>query len=114
MSWKDVDETGRRGGGRYVSFEDGKATRLRVLDEEPFTIRVHKISQVVKKGDKAEEIYRSIPATTEPDQNIILQKNAKRYPDVPVFNLRVFEFKRNDQGQFTTEGEVKILQGGKS
>lgn len=114
MSWNDVDE--KRGGasGRFVSFEDGKGVRLRILDEEPKTIRVHKISQPVKRGDKTEEVFRTIPATPNPDDNYILQMNGKRYPDVPVYNMRCFEYKRDDAGKFTDPptGEIKVLQGG--
>lgn len=113
MAWSDVDEKrGGGGGGRFVTIEDGKPVMLRILDEEPHTIRVHKIGQPIKKGDKIEEVYRTIPATASPDENYILQHNGKRYPDVPVFNMRCYEYKRDDKGALTTDGELKILQGG--
>lgn len=114
MSWSDVDKkTGGANAGRFIQFPEGDGTsiKFRVLDDEPYTTRVHKISQVVKKGDKTEEVFRSIPATANPDENFILKSNPKRYPDVAQFNLRVHEFKVVE-GKHVVDGEVKILQGG--
>jgi hypothetical protein len=113
MGWGEVGKEGKRGSlaGRFVQFEDGVTVTMRVLDEEPHTTRVHKITQVVQKGDKKEEVFRSIPATANPDDNWILKTNGKRYPDAMQHNLRVHVYGK-DGTKLTKEGEVKILQGG--
>lgn len=110
MAWGDVDKPNRGGGaGRFVQFEDGKAIRLRILDEEPHTTRTHKIAQVVG----TEEVFRSIPATTLPDDNFILKRNGKRYPDVMQFNMRAYVYVKDEKGRDMPDGgEIKILQGG--
>lgn len=111
--WNDIDKpSGGTGGGRFVQFESDKAVRMRILDEEPYTTRVHKISQMVTKGGKSEEVFRSITATASPDDSFILRHNAKRYPEQMQFNMRVFVYAKDDQGKDTDEGEIKILQGG--
>ncbi len=114
MSWNEVGKRdGNSGSGRFVQFEDGKSIRIRLLDEEPHLTRVHKISQKVRKGDKVEEIFRSVPSTDSPDDNYILRNNPKRYPEQRVFNMRGHEFKRGDDGKHSIDGgELKILQGG--
>lgn len=109
--WGEVDRSSNRGGqsGRFIALESGQSIRVRVLDEEPHTIKVHKISQ--KVGN--EEVFRSIPATDKPDENYILRHNGKRYPDAPQFNLRVFAYAKDAQGKDVGDsGEFKILQGG--
>lgn len=113
MSWGDVDKKqGSGNAGRFVQVPESGTVRLRVLDEEPYTTRVHKISQMVRKGDKVEEVFRSIPATENPDDNFILKNNPKRYPEQSLHNLRVAEFKKDKDGKDTDEFEYKILQGG--
>jgi len=111
MSWKDLDEKPKSGGSRFVKLESGKTTRFRILDEEPYTTYTHKIVQPDANGV---EVFRSIPATTKLDEDYIQQVNGKRYPAVPQFNIRVFEFAKDDKGKDTTEGEIKILQQGVS
>lgn len=111
MSWNDVGKEQKRGAGRFVQFEDGQAVTMRILDSEPFTIKVHKVSQVVRKGDKSEEVFRTIQATANPDDNYIL-KNTNRYPEQQQYNLRVWEYKKDASGKATPDGELKILQGG--
>lgn len=113
MSWQDVDKGSARGGasGRFLALEAGESVRIRVLDEEPFTTRVHKISQPV--GPNGTEVFRTIPATASVDDNYILRHNSRRYPDVMQYNMRVFVYGKTEAGQFTAEkGEIKILQGG--
>lgn len=111
--WDDVDKpSGGTGNGRFVQFEDDKPVRLRCLDEEPYTTRVHKLSQNIKKGDKAEEVFRSIPATSNPDDSFILKHNPKRYPEMMQFNMRVLVYGKDDSGKHIPEGEIRILQGG--
>lgn len=113
MSWEDVDKpSGGSGLGRFVAFEDGKAVRMRLLDEEPHTTRVHKISQIVTRGGKSEEVYRAIPATVNPDDNYILKHNPKRYPENTQFSMRAFVYNQDENNRDTDEGEIKILQGG--
>jgi hypothetical protein len=114
MSWKDLDEKPKGGGSsRFVKLESGKTTRFRILDEEPYTTYAHKIVQP-DPAKPGEEIFRSIPATTKLDEDYIQQVNGKRYPAVPQFNIRVFEFAKDDKGKDVSEGEIKILQGGVS
>jgi uncharacterized protein (DUF3820 family) len=113
MSWGDVDKrtSGSSIGGRIVKFEDGISLRMRVLDGEPYTTRVHKVSQVVTKGGKQEEVFRTITATASPDESYIL-KNTRRYPEMQMHNLRVALFKKGPDGKDTEEYELKVLQGG--
>jgi hypothetical protein len=109
MSWNDLDDKPKStGGGRFIKLEKDKTTRIRIIDEEPYTTYTHKIAQMV--GDK--EVFRSIPATTNLDDNYIQQTNGKRYPAVAQYNIRGFEFAKDDKGKDTTDGEIKILQGG--
>lgn len=111
LSWGDIDKAGQRstGAGRFVQFESGVTVRMRILDEEPHTIRVHKISQIVGK----DEVFRSIPATTKPDDNFILKRNGKRYPDVMQFNMRAWVYGLDDKKRpLADKGEIRILQGG--
>lgn len=112
MSWDDIDKQSGGAGGRFVQFENEKAVRMRILDEEPYTTRVHKISQSVMKGGKMEEVFRAIPATPSPDDSFILKHNAKRFPEAQQFNMRAFVYVNDEQGKPTNEGEIKVLQGG--
>lgn len=106
MSWKDLDDKPKSGlSGRFVKFSKEQSTRVRFLDEEPHTTFVHKIEG--KDGT-----FRSIAATENLDDDYIQQVNGKRFPAVAQYSMRVFEFKRDDKGNFTDEGEVKVLQGG--
>ena len=109
--WGDIDKAGRSGSGagRFVQFESGVTLRLRVLDEEPHTTRVHKISQIVG----GTEVFRSIPATAKPDDNFILKRNGKRYPDTMQFNMRAWVYALDDKKRAVPDsGEIRILQGG--
>jgi hypothetical protein len=111
MAWGDIDRAGRGSGGagRFVQFESGVTLRLRVLDEEPHTTRVHKISQV----QGGQEVFRSIPATAKADDNFILKRNGKRYPDTMQFNMRAWVYALDDKKRPVAEGgEIRILQGG--
>jgi hypothetical protein len=112
LSWGDVDKKDKRGSlqGRFVQFEDGVPVVGRILDEEPHTTRVHKISQPVNKGGKVDEVFRSIPATANPDDNFILKTNGKRYPDVMQHAMRIAVYKKNEQKEDVIE--IQILQGG--
>lgn len=113
MSWNDLDQKqGSGGSGRFVSFKDVESVRIRVLDEEPHTTYVHKMKQMVA----GEEVFRTIPATPSLDDDYIQRENGKRFPAVAQFNMRVFEYKRDekDAKKFLDDGEIKILQGGVS
>lgn len=113
MSWNDLDaKQGSTGSGRFVSFKDVESVRIRVLDEEPHTTYVHKMKQIVA----GEEVFRTIPATPSLDDDYIQRENGKRFPATAQFNMRVFEYKRDekDAKKFLDDGEVKILQGGVS
>lgn len=113
MSWNDIDKKqGSAGSGRFVSFKDVESVRIRVLDEEPHTTYVHKMKQVID----GEEVFRTIPATPSLDDDHIQRENGKRFPATAQFNMRVFEYARDekDAKKFLDEGEIKVLQGGVS
>lgn len=100
MGWSDVDRKG--GGGRYLSLEDGETRRVRILDEEPHTILLHKISQVVDD----EDVFITVPATPKADDDYVNQKT-KRYPALPQHNLRVLVFDDNGDPE-----SIQVLAGG--
>lgn len=109
MAWEDLDQKqGGAGTGRFVSFKEGGSRRFRVLDAEPHTTMVHKISQIVN----GEDVFRTVPATANLDDDYIQRMNGKRYPANPVFNLRVFEYAKENNKDVPDKGEIKILQGG--
>lgn len=100
MSWADVDR--KTGGGRYFSLEDGETKRIRLLDEEPHTVLIHKISQIVDD----EEVFITVPATPKADDDFINQ-HTNRYPAVAQHNMRCVVF--NDDGE---PEAVQVLGGG--
>jgi hypothetical protein len=113
LSWNDIDKKigGSGIGGRLVQFEENVPQTMRILDEEPFTTRVHKISQIVTIAGKTEEVFRTIPATQSADDSYIL-KNSRRYPEQQLHNIRVALYKKDANGKLTDEFEFKVLQGG--
>lgn len=98
--WAEVDKP--RGSLIFLSLEDGETKRIRILDEEPYTAYVHKISQMVDN----EDVFLTVPATEAPDDDFI-NANTKRYPTTAVHCLRVAVY--DEKGE--VEG-VKVLQGG--
>jgi hypothetical protein len=105
--WSDLDDKPKTGGlsGRFVKFSKEKSTRVRFLDEAPRTTFVHKVTG-------KDDTFRTIPATENLDDDYIQQVNGKRFPATAQYSMRVFEYKRDEKGNFTSEGEIKILQGG--
>lgn len=104
MSWNDLDK-GPMGqeSSRFLSIPTDETITVRALDEEPFTVWQHRVSQMVG----GQEQYRTIPATGSLDDNFV-QKNTDRYPAQPNFNLRVI---RIEDGE--PIGDIQILSGGK-
>lgn len=100
MGWNDVDR--KTGGGRYLSIDPDSTVRVRLLDEEPYTVFVHKISQVVD-GD---ETFISVPATPVPDDDYI-DEQTNRFRAVPQYNMRCALY--DDNGEI--EG-LYVLSGG--
>lgn len=108
MSWGDVEKGNKQGGsgviGRFVSFKDKERVLLRVLDEQPHTIQMHKVSMEVNGENK----FRTIQATESPDDNYILATAGNRFPAVSQYNIRAYEYDEDHEDG----GEVRILQGG--
>lgn len=112
MGWSDLDKKDGSGlSGRFVKVKSDAPVRLRFLDEEPYTTFVHKVTGKPDAANK-DGVFRSIAATPKLDDDHIQAVNGKRFPAVAQYNMRCFEFKRDDKGKFTDEGEIKILQGG--
>jgi hypothetical protein len=104
--WSDLDDKPKGGlSGRFVKFSEEKSTRVRFLDEAPKTTFVHKVTG-------KDDTFRTIPATENLDDDYIQQSNGKRFPAVAQYSMRAFEFARDDKGNFTDSGEIKIVQGG--
>lgn len=100
MGWNDVDR--KTGGGRYLSLEDGETKRVRILDEEPHTILLHKISQNVD----GEEVFITVPATLKADDDFV-NAATNRYPPVPQHNLRVLVYDEDGDPD-----QIMVLSGG--
>lgn len=113
MSWSDLDKelNGSKLSGRFVKFDSKLSTRIRILDNDPHTTFVHKVKGQ-PTAQEPEGIFRSIAATPSLDDDYIQQVNGKRFPAVAQYSMRVYEYKRDDKGKFTADGELKILQGG--
>jgi hypothetical protein len=110
--WNEIDKKqgGSGIGGRIVKIEEGQTVRLRILDEEPYTTSVHKITQNVTKGGKTEEVFRTVPATLNADDSFIL-KHTNRYQQQAVHNLRCALYK-DSSAKGPADYDFKVLQGG--
>lgn len=101
------DEVGKKdyssgGSGRFLTIEPDSTVTVRLLDLEPYTIKVHNVYQEVD-GDFT---GRTIPATPNLDDDFIEQAN-KRYAAERQHNIRVLKI--DDAGD--PEG-IYILSGG--
>lgn len=90
--------------GSFVKIEDGQTIKMRILDEEPYLTRVHRVSQWTEKDGKKVEMFRKIQATEKADESYILNATS-RYPMQIEYNIRGF--------QYGEGGGIKVLSGGK-
>lgn len=100
--WGEVDKPRQDADSRFLTIEDGDTIVFRCLDEVPATVHVHYVSQEVN----GENVFRSIPATDDPDDDYIDQMS-NRYPAKPRHVMRVLVY--DDEGE--PDG-VKALIGG--
>lgn len=103
FGWGEVDKP-TSGDKRFLSVADGETKTIRLLDTEPYTIRVHSISQEVN----GEEVFRSIQATEAPDDDYV-DANTNRYPAKPRHAIRCVEYDEDGEPD-----SIKILIGGVS
>jgi hypothetical protein len=104
MGWNDVNKGALgQSSGRFLSLTDGETKTIRLLDEEPESAYVHKISQIVN----GQEVFRSIPATVDLDDNFI-QNNSNRWPATPTHGMRCIEIQDGE-----AVGDIMVLTGGR-
>jgi len=103
--WGEVHQASREqgaGGGVFLSIGDGETVRLRSLDEEPRSYRIHHVSREVN----GENVYVPVPATDAADESYVLEKS-RLYPPDKRFALRCLVIDENDE----VDG-VTVLTGG--
>jgi hypothetical protein len=98
--WAEVDRPRRS--GMFLQLDDGETKRIRVLDQEPWTTHVHRISQNINGS----EVFLSVQETARPDEDLI-NEMTNRYPAAPQHHIRVLVY--DDDGE--PEG-IKVLSGG--
>ena len=102
FGWGEVDKPQGGGDSKFLTIADGETATIRILDAEPFTVRLHQVQQMV--GDK--DVFRSIQATLKPDDDFI-DANTNRFPAIPRHAMRCVEY--DEDGDPVA---VRVLMGG--
>lgn len=111
MGWDALND-GQLGqnGGRFFRWpeKEGQVTTVRFLDEEPFSNWVHKVSQTVEIDGKERDVFRTIPATADLDDNYVQHLCNGRWAGQRQHHLRCIQIVDGEP-----IGDVMVLSGGK-
>lgn len=105
MSWDDVGKKRGSGDDTYLRIpEDGKVI-VRILDEEPITIRQHKLGQEID----GERVFRTL--TCGGDDCYVCQQAKNRFPPTDQWAANALII-NDGTGKQPAESPVRVLIGG--